>query len=580
LGGATVSWTEIDADAAAQLVGYQVDYTETPAAPQKGIDDLPIIKVPYETKSNLRASKAYYVWVRVVNSPNKVGSWACSVFSPKPNVSAFVTEECASTATTSGRKPQYEIKLKVKDVDVARYIIERQEYNKPETLITVNTLPDKVMSANKFFCSGGSGLIKHGKYEYFVYTKNALGEFSERSTPVVMNVQNLPPRECIVMRGWKEIEVNDQLSLRLGLKADLEGDPLTYRLYIRTPGATDATQIASWSPETDYLEVNVPYTFNDKTSYEWQIRCIEKDNPYGAGEYTNKEWSTTKIDTDALVIVATNDTSISSSAYKFWSTKKQPVSFTIEKNPEKTYHTYQWNFGDGSMATGLSATHAYTDLTPQAPYQVQVTALDEAGVQHVGAIDMSIINTYKGKLYDHEEWSGTPMIESEVVVPAGLTLTLMPGSKLQMQAGSSLRIYGTLRAEDANGGSTITRQKEDLWKGIIFEGSGSGTLRGVTISYAETGITAAADTGIISLNEVKLIGNQTGLDFFTGILTANNCLFQSNTAYGILVEDEIYPALTQCTFNGNKQHYVDSYGLLTEDDVNQCPGGGGNVFQD
>jgi hypothetical protein len=580
VGGASISWSEINEEEVTQRAGYQVDYTETFIPPQKGLNDLPILKVPYETKTNLSASKVYYVWVRSVNSRNEVSPWVNSTFSPKPKVSAFVTDECASTATTSGRKPQYEIKLKVKDVDAAQYLIQRQEYNKPETLITVNTLPDKVMNANKFFCSGGSGLIRHGKYEYFVYTKNALGELSERSTPVVMNVQNLPPRECIVMKGWRGIEVNQQLSLQLGLKADLEGDPLTYRLYIRTPGATDAKQIAAWSPETDYLEVNVPYTFNDKTSYDWQIRCIEKDNPYGAGEYANKEWSTTKIDTDALVIVATNDTSISSSAYKFWSTKKQPVSFTIEKNPEKTYHNYQWNFGDGSMATGLSATHAYTDLTPQTPYQVEVTALDETGVQHIGAIDMSIINTYKGKLYDHEEWSGTPMIESEVVVPAGLTLTLMPGSKLQMQAGSSLRIYGTLRAEDTNGGITISRQKEDLWKGIIFQGSGSGTLRGVTVSYAETGITASAGNGIISLNEVKLSENQTGLDFFSGMLMANQCLFQSNTAYGILVEAEIYPALTQCTFNGNKQHYVDSYGLLTEDDVNQCPGGGGNIFQD
>jgi hypothetical protein len=580
VGGASVSWTEIDADDAVEITGYQVDYTETPDPPQKEINDLPVLKVPYETKSGLSARKVYCVWVRPIDIQGIAGPWTMQQFSPKPKVSAFVATECTSTATTSGRQPQYEIKLKVKDVDVAQYIIQRQEYNKPETLITVNTLSDQVMNVNNFLCSGGSGLVKHGKYEYFITTKNASGEPSERSTPIVMNVQNLPPRECIVMKGWREIEVNDQLSLKLGLKADLEGDPLTYRLYIRTPGATDAKRIAAWDPETDYLDVKVPYTFIDKTSYEWQVRCIERDNPYGAGEYANKDWFTTKIDTDALIIIATNDTDKSRSVESFWSTKKQPVKFEIEANPNKTFREYRWIFGDGSNATGLPATHAYANLTPIIPYEVRVTALDEAGIQHNGIMNINIINTYKGKLYDNEEWSGAPVIESEVVVPAGLSLTLMPGTKLQMQARSSLRIYGTLNAQDVTGGITITRQKEDLWKGIIFEGSGSGSLHGLTISYADIGITAAADTGIISLNEVKLIGNRSGLDFFTGTLTANNCLFQSNTAYGVLVEDEIYPAFTKCIFSGNKQHYVDLYGALIEDDVNQYPGGGGNVFLD
>jgi hypothetical protein len=571
LGGATVSWTEIDADAAAQLVGYQVDYTETPAAPQKGIDDLPIIKVPYETKSNLRASKVYYVWVRAVNNLNEVSFWESQRFSPQPEVPTITAK--STSGPGSDGKPIYMVHLELSHADAAKYLIKRQESGNSASLENVAQFTYDEMVENNFQIDDSTGLVKHQKYQYFVYTINALDKMSDQSNVAEIEVANISPQICELVEYPRALEVKTEVTFKLGPKCDIEGDPLTYLLYRRTPGVGNGQKIEEWYPEVDN-QIVCTGKFADKGDYEWQVRCLETG--LSNTEIGSYNWQPLHIDTDGIIVICQNDCGIYN-----WGTKKQPLQFSVETNPNKTFSNFQWNFGDGNTATGLQASKIYSDLNT---YLVTVTAFDENQTQRQGSQAINIVNTLRGKLYDHETWSEGHTVEGEVVVPSGLALTILPGTKIQMKPEGRIKVNGKLEAIDTNAGIQFSSQSGTaLWQGIGFEDGGWGSLTGVKISHAGIGINANT-TGDNILNHVCLENCNTGLNYFSGKLFATGCQFLFNNNYGIQDNngESVYPILNSCIFEGNYIHYGDDAGLeYYQDDVNSLPSNGkDNVFKD
>jgi hypothetical protein len=417
-------------------------------------------------------------------------------------------------------------------------------------------------------------LEKHYKYQYYVYSMNQLGEMSGKSNVAEIQVANISPQSCELQSYPRPLEVTTEVKFTLGPKCDIEGDPLTYLLYQRTPGVGTGQQIEEWHPETDNQEFSTS-KFINKGNYEWQVRCVETG--ISNTEVGNSDWRLLHIDTDAIIVVCQNASGIYN-----WGTKKQTLYFRTETNPNKTFINFQWNFGDSNDTfNGTSESKTYDYLNS---YIVTVNAIDENQIQRQGSQKIEIVNTFRGQLYDYETWPDGHTVEGEVIVPAGLTLTIAPGAQIQMKPAGRIKVKGKLEASDINGGIQFAPQAGTaLWQGIEFKEKGWGSLTGVKLNYASTGMNVSS-TGNISLNNVYLQNCNTGLDYYSGNLNATGCQFLNNNDYGLKDNngESLYPILKSCVFEGNYMHYVDDAGLeYSQDDVNSFPSNGkDNVFKD
>jgi PKD repeat protein len=71
----------------------------------------------------------------------------------------------------------------------------------------------------------------------------------------------------------------------------------------------------------------------------------------------------------------------------------QTVNFTAEASrvgeTSRTITSYEWRFGDGATASGVTATHSYSVL---GTYPVTLTVTDSAGIQGTSSQNVTIVN--------------------------------------------------------------------------------------------------------------------------------------------------------------------------------------------
>jgi len=93
-----------------------------------------------------------------------------------------------------------------------------------------------------------------------------------------------------------------------------------------------------------------------------------------------------------------------------------------------------------------------------------------------------------GELNEDTTWSGTVILEDNVVVPAGIVLSIEPGTEVLMKEAISLVIYGQLIA-DGNEAEPIrfTRYEDGtIWKQIMFVEAADSRFAHCIIEYADS----------------------------------------------------------------------------------------------
>jgi hypothetical protein len=240
--------------------------------------------------------------------------------------------------------------------------------------------------------------------------------------------------------------------------------------------------------------------------------------------------------------------------------------------------SYIWDPGDGGQTvSGVVATYQYTRI---GTYTLKLTVTDNDGGLTVATTTVVVGNTTHGTLYVDETWSGTHYVYGGVFVPAGITLTVLPGTQVIVDAisdnGYTLDIKGTLNI--AGGGQTVSfgssSGEAGSWKGIYLEGQAA--LDGVIIKDAERGLTVVTGA-TAALNNCIFQNNQTGLHVYGTIPAVSNCLFLGNTIYGVKEDEGGRPVVTGCTFTGNgMDYYSETDTDLTMDELNQIAGNSGN----
>jgi parallel beta-helix repeat protein len=122
-------------------------------------------------------------------------------------------------------------------------------------------------------------------------------------------------------------------------------------------------------------------------------------------------------------------------------------------------------------------------------------------------------------------WNGEIVIEGDILIPQGTTLTILPGTVINIKPSdrtktdpeylsslTEITVRGRLQVEGEKDEPVIFHVKErneiDLWAGIILDG-GSANIKNSTIQNAETGISVIA--GFLSIKDSNLKNNRYGL---------------------------------------------------------------------
>jgi len=136
--------------------------------------------------------------------------------------------------------------------------------------------------------------------------------------------------------------------------------------------------------------------------------------------------------------------------------------------------------------------------------------------------DFSLLTT-EGTLPANETWSGTVLLTGDVVVPAGTTLTIDPGTTVQLQplADNSrggvdwsrieLIVEGNLVAQGAGPGSILMTSEsmtpaKGHWYGLRYDGLTRALtdLRNLSLEWAKKGISDSNTVGIPNLDGIDI----------------------------------------------------------------------------
>lgn len=177
-------------------------------------------------------------------------------------------------------------------------------------------------------------------------------------------------------------------------------------------------------------------------------------------------------------------------------------------------------------------------------------------------------------------WGQDHVIFGQVIVPAGINLTISPGVKVTIDGPTDcdpnqngLIVEGSLNIES---GATFTTLQSG-WMGIIV--SGSAGVTGANISLAERGMAILANA-TATINGCTFSRNFIGIHAYASQPVIANCTFWDNV-YGIKEDESGRPAVTGCGFITNEvPYYHETLTRITGEQLNQIPGNSGNTDQD
>jgi hypothetical protein len=110
-----------------------------------------------------------------------------------------------------------------------------------------------------------------------------------------------------------------------------------------------------------------------------------------------------------------------------------------------------------------------------------------------------------GRIEADRELAGNVLVNGDLVVPAGVTLSVAPGAVITFVAGAGLRVEGGLTADAQAEPVEFVARDKARWTGITVAGGNIG-LRGFAISGADTCVNLDRARGSVSSGQIRQCG--------------------------------------------------------------------------
>jgi hypothetical protein len=414
-------------------------------------------------------------------------------------------------------------------------------------------------------------LLQHASGYYIVVkTQNGAGEWSEPKYSGLLICDTSPPRLHFPNNNT-EIVVNDvpyQVPYTVVEDASAIVD-IDFTLTNTTTGVPEYFDL-------DYLAPG-GYSFNF-TNEQYGNYTLSYNITDDAGNYASGT------EAQAIRVNAPPEIALP----QFTTTPGKPLelyAYVYDPDGDEPL-SYEWDlYTDGAhISAAEKPVWNYIHTDPQhnttTNYTITLTVTDAAGKKAHAITNVEVRNTEAGPLYADEYWSGVNYVRGDIIIPAGITLEIMPGTEVIVSGDplygydQRITVQGRLIA-GAGSNFHIEDGITDLWNGIYADNEAN--MTGVSISDAARGMTITRNANA-TIENCNFINNRTGVHVVGNTtIRINNSHFNGNTRYGIKEDAGGRPRITNCGFGDNfYDYYGESDTIMTIEELNAITGNSGN----
>jgi|GEM_PF-6106584 len=205
----------------------------------------------------------------------------------------------------------------------------------------------------------------------------------------------------------------------------------------------------------------------------------------------------------------------------------------------------------GEIAAKFDSTYYQTDLVPYIPvidreFKTDWNDFHAKSMVLYGdpSMPLALYQYKEGDITEDETWKGSILVEHNVTIAPGATLSIKPGTGIFFNHGAELLVEGSIHAEGTAGAPIVCAAATDnpgpgYWRGIrIYQNAASADykLQYVNIQDAEIGFgvdRSVSYTG--KLDHVTIEHSHTGmyLDGVNENTSITNCTVKNNDQFGI-----------------------------------------------
>ncbi len=226
------------------------------------------------------------------------------------------------------------------------------------------------------------------------------------------------------------------------------------------------------------------------------------------------------------------------------------IPFTLQAVPAPGYAFSSW--------TGVAGTGSSLSVTVNSAATITANFVPSNETVIGGTLTSNTTFTTANANYS---------LSSDLIVPAGVTLTIQPGVTIYMPPQRNIRVQGVLNiAGTAAQPVTITGRNGERWGGISLEdGSGLSTLahliiRGATRGYNPVVYNAAltGHNATLVADFIDIAGSDRTFHMVGASFTVRDSTFYSPYIGDGILAEKCAATIQRCTFPGNSQRDTDA----------------------